>query len=100
MRKRYLRLLTMFLTTCTVLFSVPLAVSAQDAGTTPPSTSGDSTTGGTTNPDQRGGTDKTPSTTPTTPGTSSPITVTPMRSQGRAFFIARAIFFANSCSER
>lgn len=71
MRKRYLRLLTMFLTTCTVLFSVPLAVSAQDAGTTPPSTSGDSTTGGTTNPDQSGGTDNTPSTTPTTPDTST-----------------------------
>lgn len=56
MRKRYLRLLTMFLTTCTVLFSVPIATSAQDAsGATPPASGSDSTTGG-TNPDQSEGT--------------------------------------------
>ena len=56
MRKRYLRLLTMFLTTCTVLFSVPIAASAQDvSGTTPPASGSDSTTGG-TNPDQSEGT--------------------------------------------
>lgn len=82
MRKRYLRLLTMFLTTCTVLFSVPIAASAQDAsGATPPASGSDSTTGGTTNPDQSGTTNPDqggttpPSTTPDTSAQPEEITL-------------------------